>query len=158
MVDACMVRTMDENATNEADYLEFEREVDDPEQIRYIRWRTEQEEEKNQSFILQPVSGNGAGRKGKGKIKTCQGGKERATNMSALKLIARRGRRKGATRRMESQYNGEPDKKYHPAPKITQRGNKSSTRGDGKKAQTVPVRDRDVRRKDPRVRREKRRA
>ena len=88
---ARMLRAMDENATNEADYLEFEREVDDPEQIRYITWRTEQEEEKNQSVILQPVSGNGAGRKGKGKIKTCQGGKERATNMSALKLIARQG-------------------------------------------------------------------
>lgn len=89
-VNACMARAMDENVTNEADHPELEREVDDSDQTWYITWRTEQEGERNQGLILQPVSGNGAGRKGKGEIETRHGGKERP-NMSALKLIARQG-------------------------------------------------------------------
>lgn len=90
-VNACIARAMDENVTNEADHPKLEREVDNAEQTRYITWRIKQEEERNQSLILQPVSENGAGKKGKGKIETRHGGKERPTNMSALKLIARQG-------------------------------------------------------------------
>lgn len=83
------VRVMD--AINEAGHPELEREVDDPEQtLRYITWRAEQEVG-NQSLILQPVSGNGAGRKGKGKAGARHGGKGRPANVSALKLIARQG-------------------------------------------------------------------
>lgn len=76
---------------NETDHLDVGEEIDKPEQTRYITWRSEQEGERNHSFILQPVSGNGAGRKGKGKIETRHGGKERAMNVTALKLIARQG-------------------------------------------------------------------
>lgn len=79
------------DAINEVGYPELEREVDDPEQtLRYITWRAEQEVG-NQSLILQPVSGNGAGRKGKGKIEARHGGKERPANVSALRLTARQG-------------------------------------------------------------------
>lgn len=100
---------MDENVTNIADHLEFERGVNNSEQTRYITWRMEQEGERNQSLILQPVSGNGAGRKGKGKI------------------------------RMEGQFDGGPDKRNYSASKIARGSNRSPMRGDGKAAQSFSV-------------------
>lgn len=59
-------------------------------QQRYITW-PDQEGDKNQRLTLQPISGNGIGRKVKGKAETRQGAKERSTNLTALKLIARQG-------------------------------------------------------------------
>lgn len=41
--------------------------------------------------VLQPVSGNGAGREGKGKIETRYSAKERPSSITALKLIAKQG-------------------------------------------------------------------
>lgn len=84
-VNARKSRTMDENITNDPG---FENEVDDSEQTRYLTWRTEQEGEKSQSLILQPVSGNGTSKIGKGEHETRQGGRERPANLSALKLMA----------------------------------------------------------------------
>ncbi len=51
----------------------------------------DREMELNQATILQPVSGNRAGRKAKAKIETRQGGKERLGNITALNLIAKQG-------------------------------------------------------------------
>ncbi|MCJ1346732.1 hypothetical protein MMC31_004950, partial [Peltigera leucophlebia] len=79
---------MDGNATDEGKHQEVEG-GDDP-QERCITWPN-QEVDKSQRLILQPVSGNGAGRKAKGKAETHHGAKERSTNLTALKLIARQG-------------------------------------------------------------------
>lgn len=80
---------MDENATDEAAHLNHEVEAEDPRQLRMITRQMDQELDCNQ--ILQPVCGNGAGRRGKGKIETRHSGKDRPTSITALKLIAKQG-------------------------------------------------------------------
>lgn len=80
------------NATDEVDLYETE-EGDDSQQTKYIMW-PEEEENDNQRPILQPMSGNGGGRKLKGRVETRQGAKERSTNLTALKLFARQGKEK----------------------------------------------------------------
>ena len=78
---------MDENATNEAAQLNHEIEAEDPRQSRVITRQMDQELDCHQ--VLQPVSGNRAGRKGKGKIEARHGAKDRPTSITALKLIAK---------------------------------------------------------------------
>lgn len=80
---------MDENATDEAAHLNHEVEAEDPRQLRIITRQMDQELDCHQ--VLQPVSGNGAGRKGKGKIETSRSAKDRPTSITALKLIAKQG-------------------------------------------------------------------
>lgn len=88
-VQRCTARVMDENATDEAAHLNHEVEAEDPRQLRIITRQMDQELDCHQ--VLQPVSGNGAGRKGKGKIETCRNAKDRPTSITALKLIAKQG-------------------------------------------------------------------
>lgn len=82
----------DASATTTRGYFHHEPkgEGEDPQQTRYITWPG-QEAEKNQSLILQPVAGNSKSRKMKGKTETRHGVKERATSMTALKMITRQG-------------------------------------------------------------------
>ena len=82
---------MEGNATDEGNHYKIE-EGDDPQQTQYITWPG-QDADDNQRPILQPVSGNG-GRKLKGKAETRHGAKERSTNLTALKLLARQGAEK----------------------------------------------------------------
>ena len=84
-------RVMEGNATDKVNRYDIE-EGDDPQQTKYITWPG-QDADDNQRPILQPVSGNG-GRKLKGKAETRHGAKERATNLTALKLFARQGAEK----------------------------------------------------------------
>lgn len=79
---------MEDNATDEVNHHEIEGR-DDPQHTKNITW-PDQEVEDTQRSILQPVSGNG-GRKMKGKPETRHGTKERSTNLTALRLIARQG-------------------------------------------------------------------
>lgn len=75
-------------AINKTGHPELEKKVDDSEQtLSYITWRAKQEA-KNQSLILQPVSGNGIDKKEKTKTETRHGRKEKPVNVLALKLIA----------------------------------------------------------------------
>ena len=62
---------------------------DDSQHARYITWHG-QDEDDSQRSILQLVSGNG-GRKMIEKAETRHGAKERATNLTALRRIARQG-------------------------------------------------------------------
>ena len=62
-------------------------ERDDSQPTRYITWPG-QDVDEHQKSILQPVSGNG-GRKLNGKAETRHASKERSTNLTALRLIAR---------------------------------------------------------------------
>ena len=80
---------MDENATDEAAHLNHEVEAEDPRQSRVITRQMDQELDCHQ--VLQPVSGNGTGRKGKGKIEARHSAKDRPTSITALKLIAKQG-------------------------------------------------------------------
>lgn len=85
---------MDENATDKAAHLNHEVEAEDPQQSRMITRQMDQELDCHQ--VLQLVSGNGAGRKGKGKIETRHSAKDRPTSITALKLIAKQGADKKA--------------------------------------------------------------
>ncbi len=76
------------NATNEVNHYEIE-EGDETQHTRYITWPG-QDVDEHQTSILQPVSGN-EGRKLKGKAEARHVAKERATNLTALRLIARQG-------------------------------------------------------------------
>ena len=58
---------------------------------RPITRQIDREMELHQATILQPVSGNGAGRKAKTRTETRHGGKERLGNLTTLKLIAKQG-------------------------------------------------------------------
>ena len=80
----CTALVIDENATDEATRLELEIGRD-KEQSRAITRQIGS----SQATILQPVSGNGAGRKAKGKTETRHGGKERPSSITALKMIAK---------------------------------------------------------------------
>ena len=82
---------MDVHATDEATRLELEIGREDPEQSRAITRHIGLEIDSSQATILQPVSGNGAGRKAKSKTETRHGGKERPSNITALKMIAKQG-------------------------------------------------------------------
>lgn len=78
-------------ATDATTHPELEIEEEEPKQSRPVTRQMGSEMDKNQTMILQPVSGNGAGRKAKGKIETRLGTKERPSSITALKLIARQG-------------------------------------------------------------------
>lgn len=80
----CTALVIDENATDEATRLELEIGRD-KEQSRAITRQIGS----IQATILQPISGNGAGRKAKGKTETRHGGKERPSSITALKMIAK---------------------------------------------------------------------
>lgn len=82
---------MDVHATDEATRLELEIGREDPEQSRAITRHIGLEIDSSQATILQPVSGNGAGRKAKSKTETRHGGKERPSSITALKMIAKQG-------------------------------------------------------------------
>ena len=82
---------MDDNATDEATHLELEIGSEEVMQSRPMTRQMDRDMELNQATILQPVSGNGAGRKAKAKTETRHGGKERPGNITALKLIAKQG-------------------------------------------------------------------
>lgn len=71
--------------------LEPEMEEEEPKQSHPITRQMDSEIEKSQGKILEPVSGNGAGRKTKSKAETRLGAKERPRSITALKLIARQG-------------------------------------------------------------------
>lgn len=80
---------MDKNATGDAAHLNHEVELEDPRQSRMITRQMDQEIDCHQ--VLQPVGGNGAGRKGKGKVEARHSAKDRPTSITALKLIAKQG-------------------------------------------------------------------
>lgn len=82
---------MDANATGEATRLELDVGREDPGQSRAITRQMSLEVDSSQVSILQPVSGNAAGRKAKGKAEARHGGKERPSSITALKLIAKQG-------------------------------------------------------------------
>ncbi|MCJ1349623.1 hypothetical protein MMC31_007864, partial [Peltigera leucophlebia] len=82
---------MEANATDEATRLELDVGREDPGQSRAITRQMGLEIDSSQATVLQPVSGNGAGRKAKGKADARHGGKERPSSITALKLIAKQG-------------------------------------------------------------------
>lgn len=82
---------MEGNATDEVNHYKIE-EGDDVQHTRYITWPGHDIDE-HQKSIMQPVSGNG-GRKLKGKAETRHITKDRSTNLTALRLIARQGEEK----------------------------------------------------------------
>lgn len=71
--------------TNDEGDLYKTKERDDTQQTKYII-QPEKEENDNQKLILQPVIENG-GNKLKDKVETHYGGKERLSNLTALKLF-----------------------------------------------------------------------
>ncbi len=82
---------MDDNATDEATYLELEIGSEEVMQSWPMMRQMDRETELNQATILQSVNGNGEGRKAKAKTETRHGGKERPGNITAVKLIAKQG-------------------------------------------------------------------
>lgn len=75
--------------TDEMNHYKTEEKDVSQRQTKYITW-PEEDENDDQSPILQPVSGNG-GRTLKGGVERRHGAKERSIKLTALKFFARQG-------------------------------------------------------------------
>lgn len=80
-------RRVEHDATDGGDQHDEGEGEDDPQQ----RYMTRPDQDVGERLVLQPVSGNGRGRKVKRTAETRHGAKERSTNLTALRLIARQG-------------------------------------------------------------------
>ena len=82
---------MDIYATNKATHLKLEIGREDSEQLQTITRHIGLKIDSSQATMLQPVTGNGAGRKAKSKTKMGHSSKKQPSSITAFKMIAKQG-------------------------------------------------------------------